>query len=409
MGMKRVGVLNFWLIPSFITVLALFIRRPDQFLRPYIWVEDGRNILPSYIEKGWASVFEPINGYYIISSKLISMAAFNLSFLHTPQLQALLVVLFTCGVILAVARAPTHLPRPLLCAITVLLIPTDPETFAVSLYSFWWAGLLLLVALLWDSDRGKQWLRAIFIVIGGLSSPLIVLIAGLLGLRAAVDRRRSDFAILIVAIPCAVAQLLNIQPQGMAHKIGINPLGLIGAADHYVGFFLTGGYVIEPIRSAGFGVLVTILLAFAAWRVRHQLNRYFLLLVVTFIGVCLLNWVRHPDIYPHPFVAGPRYYFYPFVLLTWIGIWIAAVSSVPVRALFAAAYAFALVSAWFGPGVDRGMARRHDFIDWRAHILACANSETYEIPIHYVGFANDVWTVALTGEQCRRLIKESVF
>jgi hypothetical protein len=409
MGVKRIGVLNFWLIPSFITVLVLFIRRPDQFLRPYIWVEDGVNILPRYIERGWASVFEPVNGYYITSSKLISLAAFNLSFLHTPELQALLVILFTCGVILAVARTPTHLPHPLLCAIAVLLVPTDPETFAVSEYSFWWAGLLLVVALLWDSDRDKQWLRAILIVIGGLSSPLMAPIAGLLGLRAAVDRRRSDFLILIAAIPCAAVQLLNIQGQGMIHKIGINPVGLVGAADHYVGFFLIGGYVIDPVRSAGFGVLVTLLLAFAAWRVRHRLDRYFLSLVVMFVGVCLLNSARHPTFYPHPFVAGPRYYFYSFILLSWIGIWIAAVSSVRVRTLFVLVYAFALVSAWFGPGVDRGMARRHDFIDWRAHILACGNSEKHQIPIHYVGFANDVWTITLTGEQCRRLVKDSVF
>jgi hypothetical protein len=407
--MKRVGVLNFWLIPSFVTILVLFIRRPDQFLRPYIWVEDGRNILPSYVEHGWASIFEPVNGYYITSSKLISMAAFKLSFLHTPQLQALLVVLFTCGVILAVARAPTHLPRPLLCAIAVLLIPTDAETFAVSEYSFWWAGLLLVVALLWDSDRGKQWLRAILVVIGGLSSPIIVPIAGLLGVRALLDRRLSDVMILGIAALCATTQIVNIQGGGMMPSgIGTN-FNVIALADYYVGFFLIGGYFTAPTLSKGLGILVAALLALAAWRVRGQLNRYFFLLVVTFFIVCLLNQARLQGCCPHPFTTGPRYYFYPYILLSWICIWIAAVSSVRVRAIFAAAYTFAVVSAWFGPGVGRGMARYHDFIDWRAHVLTCVNSDKHEIPIHYIGFANDVWTITLTGEQCRRLVRESIF
>jgi hypothetical protein len=34
---------------------VLFARRPDQFLHPYIWVEDGDPILKAYAERGFAS------------------------------------------------------------------------------------------------------------------------------------------------------------------------------------------------------------------------------------------------------------------------------------------------------------------------------------------------------------------
>jgi hypothetical protein len=50
------------------TVVVLFLRRPDQFLSPYIWVEDGTIVLPAFAARGWWSILEPVNGYLICVS-----------------------------------------------------------------------------------------------------------------------------------------------------------------------------------------------------------------------------------------------------------------------------------------------------------------------------------------------------
>jgi hypothetical protein len=91
--------------------------------------------------------------------------------------------------------------------------------------------------------------------------------------------------------------------------------------------------------------------------------------VLAFVAMCASVALRVPVdtlLSLDRFTAGPRYFFYPFALLGWILIWIASASSVPVRAVIGTAMAVAVLLAL------PGMSRRHDPIDWRQHMTACA-------------------------------------
>jgi hypothetical protein len=90
-------------------------------------------------------------------------------------------------------------------------------------------------------------------------------------------------------------------------------------------------------------------------------------------------------------------------LLSWILIWLAAVSPRPVQAVLAAGFALTLVLA--GPR----LSRRHDPLDWKHEVLACAQANRYELPIHYIGSRDEMWHVKLTGAQCRLLLARSFF
>ena len=197
------------LLLALATLAILFARRPDQFLYPYLWVEDGTYILKAYAERRFASVIEPVQGYHILTSKIIALTAFKASILWTPEIALWLTVALTAAVVIAIALSPTHLPWRFACAVAVLLVPSNPEVFAVSEMSFWWAGLLLILALLWDPDRGKAWLRWLYIVLGGLSAPIIVPVCGLLGLRAVVERRWSEYAATAWLAIVAAVQLIT--------------------------------------------------------------------------------------------------------------------------------------------------------------------------------------------------------
>ena len=65
------------------TLAVLIWRRPDQFRSPMMWAEESI-ILGQYAERGWASIVEPIQGYHILAARLMTMAAYQLSFALAP-------------------------------------------------------------------------------------------------------------------------------------------------------------------------------------------------------------------------------------------------------------------------------------------------------------------------------------
>ena len=287
--------------------------------------------------------------------------------------------------------------------------------FAVSEYSFWWAGILLLLALLWD--RGWPWLRAGYIVLGGLSSPLIGPVAVLLAGRAVLERTRMSAGIAALAVVLAALQTItayfNIANTGES-VLELHTLKV--ASERLVGFFYVGSGLLPEYRYSRVGYVMLATLAVMAWLRRDRLDRHFVLLVLIWAAICALMTVRVPIGKIHPMLSGPRYFFYPFMLMTWAGLWIAFVSGPIVRSILGIAYLSALfiaVSYEYLPGYKyAGFQRRHDHVDWREHVGRCArrgDAEKYVMPIHTNGDANALWPRELTGAQCRALVADSLF
>jgi hypothetical protein len=383
------------------TVGVLFARRPDQFLHPYIWVEDGVYILRFVLQDGWLTIFEPLAGYLLFATKLMSYLAFKMSVLWAPEIELILIVAFTCGVAAAVALSPTHLRWPYLCAVTMLLVPSDSEVFAVSSYAFWWAGILLILALLWD--RGLQPVRWLFVVVGGLSSPLAVSLLPLFVVRAVWERQRVEFLTAGLATLTAIAQVWAMR---FYYRVSIpietlNPATVRTAVDKFIGNFFYAG----P-EAAFIGPIAIIVMALMAWYARRHLDRHFVLLIAIFGIVCASVSLRlTPGHFTSidPFHVAPRYFFYPFILVSWILVWLARESAALIRVGVLAAMAGALMVA-----LPHSQGR-HDAIDWRQHIANCARSVEYEVPVHYLGNAKQMWSAKFTGEECRRLLAGSLF
>lgn len=372
-----------------LTVAVLFARRPDQFFHPYVWIED-KEALRSYLDHGIGLLLVPTSGYMITATKIIDYIAFRTSISWTPEIQVALTVLFTSAVIVAIALSPSHLKSPVFCSLAALLVPLNSEQFAVSAYAFWWAGLLLIIALLWDET--KQPLRWLFILLGGLSSPLAVTLFPLFAIRAITERRRSEYiAVALVSVAAIVQAASIIKPNsGTIHKITVEAVSL--ALNGFVGGFLHVYY---------FAPIAMIVIATLVWFARNRLNRYFYMLVAVYTITCGTIALRIPlEWYagmPNPATTAPRYSFYPFILLAWILIWVAAVSQTWVRAAIAA-----VLIAVHVPALPY-MQRREDAIDWRKELAICSTQSTYELPIHYNGVAKEAWHVTVSGAECRNL------
>ncbi len=385
-----------------LTVLILFVRRPDQFLAPYIWVEDGAKLLPDFLAYGWSSFFMPVQGYLILATKLLTLSSFSISFLHFATVSLVLTVIATAAVIVFIAAAPTDLRLKPLCAIAVLLIPTDPEVFAVGEYIFWWAGLLIILALVWTPGGGANWTRWFAIGFGGLSSPIIIPLSALFVLRAWYLRDRRDELItlaLVLAVVAIQASVMLATTDRVASLNVVNWQEGRAVIERFFGSFIGGSYGINARTRLITGAVVLALIVGAS--IRAPFTYKLLLLALLLIVATTIH--RNPASILNPYSAGPRYFFYPYVLLSWLLICVAA-SSKWIAARIGAAV---IVGCTMIIGLAH-LSRYHAHINWEQQVRSCAASEIYGLPVHFDG-TSAPWLLQLKGQDCSRLVARSLF
>lgn len=410
---ERIGPAGRWASLLVLTIVVLGWRRPDQFLHPYIWVEEGSYTLKAYAAYGLASVMEPVSGYFVLAAKLIALTAFRLSIEWAPELDTALTVLFSAGVVGAVAFAPTFLRARAGCAVWLLVLPLESEVYAVSEYAFWWAGVLLVLALLWapvsqEGARGQAGWRVAFLLLGGLSSPIIAALAPLFVLRALVERRRSEILAAALSVLLAAAQtvaVFTVEGERPTFLDQVTPSSMLGK---FVGYLFVSGFAPYDMRvgqAALIGGLILAGLILVAWSARARLDRMLLLLTLAWLALCFASVARAPLASIHPLAGGPRYFFYPFLLLGWIAIWLAAEN--PHRWVRWALGAVLASTVLVG---REHMPRRHHYTNWRAELAACAAApDTYQLPIQQDGRKETMVKVEFTGAECRALYTMSLF
>jgi hypothetical protein len=377
-------------------LLIIFFRRPDQFFVPYVWDEDGTHNLLHYAQDGWLSIFYPVRGYYILSSKLISLLSLQISFFYYPEITAFLSVLFMVIVGLAVAKTQTQLKSKWLCALIIFLLPFNPETFGVGLYSFWWAGLLIVLAALWD-ERAIV-LRCSLLVLGGLSSPIIAIAVPVFVFRLFLERTKQALIVTLTAVSCALIQFGSIfgnQSSSIIDHIfnAVSNVGII--VSKFFGYFICQRGNFEASLFVGI-IILSIFIWFLWVSRRDYIAVYLAYFTLTTI---MLSIVRVDVSIIHPSVAGPRYFFYPYIFLAWFFIYTAC--KLKKKHLLFVLFGLVVINSFFV------WSRRHDNLDWRSEVLECINSDSYNFPIHYNGDINKLWHVELNREQCLKLIDDS--
>lgn len=389
------------------TVAALFWRRPDQFRAPYIWVEEGAVNLVQYIEHGWAYLFEPVAGYLILPAKLIQLAALTLSLDWYPEIAFALTLLFTAGVVCMLALSPTRLRHPLACALFVLVVPSDSEVFATSLFAFWW-GTLLLPPLLWRRDHDHRlWSRVAMVALGGLSSPMVLPLAPLFALQALLVRTRNTIVVAALACATAAVQLYFIKSSGTAGTelpATFSPAVIVQKFFGMFVFWSPSSEAALPWLTTSLGVALIALLALAAATSARRLGWVHLVLAAGLVASILISIVRVPAEIMHPINAGARYFFFPYIFLGWLAIELASLA----RRVLAVPLALCLAGALqqfvvFGP-------RGHDHLDWKQEIARCtAATGVYAMTLHKGGNRHDLWHVGIPEGGCRTLRERSLF
>lgn len=392
---------------SLAALLALLLRRGNQWFLPQVWNEDGAGItpggdpgnIPAFLDTGWLSLFEPVNGYLILVPKLITGLALQVSFYEYPLVSTIFSWLFITAIALAVALAPTTLKARTACAMLVFLVPSDPEVFGLPLYTFWWSSLLLFLLVLWREDGKHGGTRSVLLGFAALSSPTILGVLPFFWFRAWRLRR-----IRIETLLATMATVFGLIQLGVMHQTGLlgsgvgqrtSPADLVMIVPKFLGGYLTGNLYPELQWTAG--ILLTLFLAFAVTlRPQSRTVVTLALLVAATIAMSIsrldINVIHHAD-------AGPRYFFFPFLLLSWLLVQIVCTRSNRwIRIASGGALALSVINAI--PVFDRTHA---DFM-WKEHVSSCRQFDgEYEIPIQVDGSAAH-WVLPVQGRACRELL-----
>jgi hypothetical protein len=371
-----------------VLLFLLFLRRADALLYPSVWSEDGVVVLPSLLYYAVPGLFTPVSGYMILSSKIISGLSLLCGVQFYPTISSLLALLYSFGCVMAVWLCPTNLKYKFFCALGCVLIPTDPECFGTPLYSFWWSGLLLILLVLWNADGDRLWLRLSLLLLAGFSSPLVVALAPFFIARAILFRfskqTKKEWIIGILATGIAAIQFWFI----MQHKSdGVLDVNLI--IQNTIPKFL-GGFVVWPIfkNSATYSSLQWIasilLIAFFA-KINKKWTIWLWALIIIYGLMVALSVTRVSPQILHPVLAGPRYFFYPFIILFWLTLYTCYNSISWNKLIPFLAYCLAAAGSLFS------WDRHHENIHWREHIISAHFFETYPMPVSTDGKMHTNW------------------
>jgi len=375
-------------------------RRWHQIVSPQVWDEDGTQIIYSFVKLGWLTFFIPVNGMIVTVPKLISAVSLAISFVYYPMVSTVFSWLFIALVGLAITLAPTKLKGRFLCAIAVFVIPSNPEVFGLPLYTFWWASLLLFLCALWDEKQPLLGWRLLFLFLGGLSSPVIVLILPVLYLRAFLYRSlRAERVVAFIATLISVVQIISVfKEQNLLNKTKIVFLDIVPT---FFGNFLLGN--LHP-KYFGFlfgGIVLMSLMVVWLFQKRNDIQTWILFYLL--IGAIGQTATRINLAWINPSSDGPRYFFFTFIVIFWILInYLYSTRSKWLRGFIGIILIISTINAipvW---------SRTHDDFHWKNHVFSSRLFPEYTIPITFDGNRTSVWFLKLPGEVCESLLEHDL-
>src|SRR5690349_10135643 len=221
------------------TVLALILRRPDQLTAPAVWIEEGTVALPDLIANGWSSLLHPMMGYLVLPTKVILAVSAAVSFRWLPEIEYALTLAFTATVLAAVAFSPTELKYRGACALALLALPMDSEPYGTSAYAFWWGSLLVILPLAWRREGSPHSiLRSALLLVGGLSSPLVITLSPLYLLRAILVRSRAAWSDLLLALMASGIQASFLMKTAQAGNTAFETITPAVFVRKFFGYYL---------------------------------------------------------------------------------------------------------------------------------------------------------------------------
>jgi hypothetical protein len=381
----------------FFAFCLLLLRAWPRLLYPEVWIEDGTENVYGLIHFGPLDIFRPVGGYLVFISKLISLLSLAISFEYYPLISTVVAWFFTIFVFVIIAKAPIKLKGQFFLAAFCMLIPSDPECFGLPMYTYWWSALLLFIMVFWHPG---QWiyLRMMMLGLCSLSSPVCLVTLPLFWIRAFYFRTyRSEFYIAILASICAGIQIYVMNGYSKPAEFHFELSYLVIKV--FLGNYVVGN--IYPNITWMMGAMLFGFISIGVWRSKSK--QLYVLCYLLFVSI-LMSIYRVDISILNPVNAGPRYFFFPFVLLSWVLI----------QLIFDSRLLFFKIGATFFlctslVNATPHLIRKHDRLDWGKRAMKCLHEEKTSFLVHMAGSADHAWSFTLTGEECAKIMNRNLF
>ncbi|MGY2874219.1 F0F1-type ATP synthase assembly protein I [Marmoricola sp. URHA0025 HA25] len=378
-------------------------RRPDEFHAHYVWVEESV-IVSRWLHDGWTSVLHPIQGDFLpFTAGFIGLAS-RLDWLAFPTADYVLAVVTfaaTCALLLFPGSRWGGLPVRSAMVAYLAVVPVDPETYDVALYTFWWTSLWPLIVLGWTKRPGRLGFAVlVFAGLNSMAAAALFVVYLLTGLR---ERSRSLLAGAGVLGACFVlhaALYLRSDRHASSHTDVVKTLEQTFVnASWFVVRPLIGDRSLDHLLETGIGVVVVAVMVLCALRLGTLEARVVGLEILVVSGVySALSALPAPFI-AHPILAGGRYFFLPFA--AWGMFLVYLVSRARREAVVATVGSFML--AWALARVPDAFVRHSERLDWHDEVVKCADSSRarYPLPIQFNGLRVNAWPMWVSPDVCR--------
>jgi hypothetical protein len=395
------------------------LRRPDQFLHPYVWVEES-NILDLYQIHGFLFAAVHQNTGYLQWPTTFTVAlAAAISFLHIPQIEYWMSTAWLLATMLLILLPASvlRLRWRMGMVLVLVLAPMGPEIFGVALYIFWWTSLWPLITIIWSKDY--WWLRIPVLILGGMSSLAGAALAVPYGLLWVITRRRRDLVGTLVLGATLAVQLVVYLSSYRASQVPFHLTKVVQQEFRNFSYYLLAIVTPAPSGLLVFvGVCMIVAMAgFVAWSVVRR-RPYHRLLLALFVGLLVMGGLSAipAPLVSNPVKDGPRYYFFSFVVLAWILLLVAVTPRVPrldkewwelkLREMPIARLAAAGIIVVSLFALPRTFTTHDDTVDWQAQLARCQTATgPFSVPVQFNGQLSRLWygRLTITPGTCHRL------
>lgn len=332
-----------------VAVVMLFFRRPDAFIQPQLFVEDGTVFFRDDHELGLAALTKPYAGYLHLLPRLIALAAGVFPIEWRPRLYVLGCLLVMLLIACRTLQARVELPSRWAFALCPLVFPIGPFIFLHLTNIQWFAAILLLLLLLArPAENARQIVADVAIAaVSGLSGPFaapaLLLVPVRLHQRGFDRRDLPLYGTLVLA--CAVQGHFLLQAKSLSGG-GFEHANVGFLATHGARYLL--GDVAIPMLKHGREPIALVLAAvLIAVPLLARGQRHAALLIGGFafaIGLMGLYRMAPEAGGANAFRSGIRYFFWPHLGATYL-LLLGVVTGGRLRALTAPLLLLALLSA----------------------------------------------------------------
>lgn len=375
-----------------LVVIAVFVyalRRIDQIVNPQLWAEDGVIFFQDQMNYGLGAIFTPYSGYLHLLPRLTASLVGNVvSIDYAPMayVAGSLLIAALGGLVVAFSRFPW--PAGPLFAVAAVMVPHGGEVFLNITNVQWMVAPLLMVIAVQDAPRNRFDMATDFLIIGivGLTGPFIIFsMPFIVGRLAWHGRSRHNIALAVAA---SLAAMIQISFVYATNHIGGDNSAIMGMQTEIISNFwsvLLIGFLTQ-VPSSFYHFLMVLITAMIVvlWMLlpgrSKAISAIFLAVSIMIFVTAVRKWGANPEAI-QPLGSGQRYFYIPYVLVTWVFILGILQASKPANWI-----AMALVLMIIASAARTFQAPPLPDMEWGRHVAA-VGTEPVKVPINPVGWS----------------------